>query len=236
MGVRGPQGPEDSAFHTGQIVTWDRVTGANTVNIQGTIFPNVRSVHSTAVGGSWFQPGDTVLVIRKQTQWFILGRITTTNNAASGFQSQTLSSADVTMNTGGAWVSLTGFSNQPAVSAYTTEKGVIVIWSCTLGVDVKQTDFPAIANPSVEANASFAVSGASSIAAGAFTVMTTIVNHGLLNPPANFGSNVLQTTTGIFAFGATAGLVPGLNTFTMKFRSLNGSGRFLCPGINVIPL
>jgi hypothetical protein len=238
--IRGPEGPEDTGFHTGRVLTWDRVTGANTIEIAGEVFTNIRSVQSTAIGGAWYQAGDTVMVVRKQTQWFVLGKVTTTaSGSSSGFQSQT-TGADVTMNTSGNWVDLTGSSTlTPEVSAYTTEKGAIVIWTCTIGVDVRQDvpPFVGVANPNLEANASFAVGGASSLAAGAFSNQSTIVNLGYLNNPhANYGSNLLVTTTGIFAFGGSAGMVPGLNVFRMKFRSVNGSARFLWPGINVIPL
>lgn len=238
QGMAPPQGPADTGFYTGLVLSWDRLTGSNVVEIAGQTFSNLKSVQSTAIGGAWYQAGDTVMVIRKQSQWFVLGKVTTVAGGAAGsFQSAT-SGADVTMNTSGNFVDLTGpASDTPEVSAYTSEKGAIVIWTCTMGLDVRQNNFIGIANPSMEANASFQITGASSVSAGFYPGQSTVVNLGYLNNTVpNYGSNLLVTTTGILAFGGTGGMNPGLNVFRMKFKSTNGSARFLWPGINVIPL
>lgn len=240
QGAEPPQGPQDSGFYTGLVLSWDRLTGSNVIEIAGQTFVDLKSVQSTAIGGAWYQAGDTVLVIRKQSQWFVLGKVTTVaSGAASGFQSNT-TGADVTMNTSGSWADLTGASSlTPEVSAYTSEKGAIIIWTCTVGVDVRQdvAPFPGVANPNLEANTTFQVSGAGSIPAGFFAGQFTVTNLGYLNNPhANYGSNILQTTTGILAIGESSGLTRGLNVFRMKFKTTNGSARFLWPGLNVIPL
>jgi hypothetical protein len=72
-GIKGPQGPEDSAFHTGIVRSWDVLSGANTVEVNGVILPNLKAL--TAGIGVRYSAGDTVVLVRKQTQFFIMGRV-----------------------------------------------------------------------------------------------------------------------------------------------------------------
>ena len=72
-GVRGTQGPKDSAYHTGIVRTWDNLTGANQIEVNGVILSNLRTLRAGIT--SQYNPGETVVLLRKQTQYFILGRV-----------------------------------------------------------------------------------------------------------------------------------------------------------------
>jgi len=80
-GMRGPTGPEDAAFHTGVIQSWDESSGLNSVAINGVVLSNLRSVQSGI--GVQYQVGDVVMVVRKQTQYFILGKVAAPGGSAA---------------------------------------------------------------------------------------------------------------------------------------------------------
>jgi hypothetical protein len=73
-GMRGPTGAEDAAWHTGTVLSWDESSGVNSVLVGGTAIPNLKTVQAGI--GIQFQPGDTVMIVRKQTQYFVLGKET----------------------------------------------------------------------------------------------------------------------------------------------------------------
>lgn len=84
-GVKGPQGPEDSAFHTGVVRSWNSLTGANTVEVNGVLLPNLRTLRAGI--GVAYTVGETVTILRKQTQYFILGKIAAVaSGGSSGIQ------------------------------------------------------------------------------------------------------------------------------------------------------
>lgn len=66
-------GNTDIGWHTGVIETWDELTGANSIDINGSTFENLRVLSTGALQP--FHPGDVVAIIRVQTQYFILGKI-----------------------------------------------------------------------------------------------------------------------------------------------------------------
>lgn len=70
---QAPQESSEIGYHTGLIENWDEITGANTVKINGQPFTNLRCLTSGA--GILFAKGDTVVLMRMRTQYFIMGRI-----------------------------------------------------------------------------------------------------------------------------------------------------------------
>jgi len=79
--LKGPQGPDDSGFHTGIIRSWNIQTGANIVEINGVQLPNLRTLR-TGIGVS-YAAGETVVILRKQTQYFILGKVASVGGGSS---------------------------------------------------------------------------------------------------------------------------------------------------------
>jgi hypothetical protein len=75
QGLQGPTGADDSGWHVGQILTWSSTTGLNSVRINGATLTNLKAL--TPSIGTEYAPGQTVLIVRKQTQYFILGPVTT---------------------------------------------------------------------------------------------------------------------------------------------------------------
>lgn len=73
MGVMGPQGADDSGWHLGQILTWDSSTGLNSVRVNNATLTNLKAL--TPSIGTEYVPGQSVLIVRKQTQYFILGPV-----------------------------------------------------------------------------------------------------------------------------------------------------------------
>jgi hypothetical protein len=115
------QAPQESAeigYHTGVVQGWDQQTGANSVKIGGSAFVNLRCLTSGA--GLLFAPGDTVVLMRLRTQYFILGRI-----AAPGAGAALSTRVGVAANLGGladgsygAWRNLdTGEATGPNVAS-----------------------------------------------------------------------------------------------------------------------
>lgn len=101
QGLQGPTGSDDSGWHVGKIVTWSASTGLNSVLIQGSVLTNLKAL--TPSIGTEYAPGQTVLVVRKQTQYFILGPVTTPGSAGSSPPTQVDSSGGVLSGTAGVW-------------------------------------------------------------------------------------------------------------------------------------
>lgn len=75
QGMQGPVGADDSGWHVGKILTWSSSTGLNSVLVNGVPLTNLKAL--TPSIGTEYAPGQTVLIVRKQTQYFILGPVTT---------------------------------------------------------------------------------------------------------------------------------------------------------------
>lgn len=74
QGVQGPTGSDDSGWHVGRILAWSSTTGLNTVLLNGAELTNLKAL--TPSIGTEYAPGQTVLIVRKQSQYFILGPVT----------------------------------------------------------------------------------------------------------------------------------------------------------------
>lgn len=69
--LSSPSGPEDSGWHTGIVRSWDELSGVNVVEVNGIALTNLKS--SQAGIGVQYGTGDNVLVLRKQTQYVVMG-------------------------------------------------------------------------------------------------------------------------------------------------------------------
>lgn len=225
QGMQGPTGAEDAAFHTGVIRSWDRQSGTNVVIINGVEISNLKALQGGI--GIYYSPGDVVIIIRKQRQYFIMGKVAAPGGAAgSGVQFVTSNVSDHVNNT--SYVDLPSGPG-PSVSAYIgSSKSAIVIWQCTVSAN------------NAKGQIAFQVSGASSIAPGAFTGMSVWHTNRTFNQSGSMSVTTEATLTGAYTIGPGAGLQTGLNTFQLKYRTDNfnaGAGAdFSQPGLTVIPL
>ncbi|MGA6164314.1 hypothetical protein [Amycolatopsis magusensis] len=92
--AQAPQQSAEIGYHTGVMLAWDQQSGANTVDINGEQFVNLRCL--TTGAGLLFAPGDTVVLMRMRTTYFILGRV-----AAPGAGAAMSTRVGVTANAAG---------------------------------------------------------------------------------------------------------------------------------------
>lgn len=234
-GIAGPQGPEDLALHTGTVKSWNRTTGANVITINGVDISNVRALQ----GGipNWFTAGDVVAVIRKQTQYFIVGRVSAPGGAGGSGPARAIASFGINFGTSGAWADAPGFPNTPQLQVYIgNSRSCVVLWQCNV---TTSSGDPAVGgntyNAIVEGEVGWAISGATTQAAGAVSGTSALQHIQFGNPQPNQWVESFTTVTG--AYTILGGMNPGLNTFTMKYRTPSGvTATFGNPQITVIPL
>lgn len=218
QGIAGPTGSEDISVYKGQIVTWDRTSGANTVRVNGVILSNLLAIQSGIPAA--YSVGDAVMVFRKATQYFIWGKVAAANaGAGSAPRGETIVNTVALPDTGGAWVDLPG-SPGPTLDVWVgSNRAVLVMWSA-------QVEW---LNSYGEVG--WAVSGANTLAPGTFASMTAQAGG---NNPTTFENtttwlarNVQTPVAGQYLLGNTVLLNQGLTTFTMKYRSI-----VLYPGVS----
>lgn len=208
-GFAKPTGPEDSAFHTGQIVSWDELSGVNSVLVNGVILSNLKIIQSGI--GLTYSVNDVVVIMRKQTQYFIMGKVA---DPGAGLSNQ-IKAAAVTANQTTATTTFTDLATvgpQVTVTIGSSRRCLVIVdcrITCTTAGQAAQY---------VGGAMGFAVSGASSIAAG----------NGALNvqfysgPTApNIGWN--QAVSHTVVLDSSNGLNAGSNTFTAKYYSQTAS-------------
>jgi hypothetical protein len=106
QGLQGPTGADDSGWHVGQIISWSSTTGLNSVRINGATLTNLKAL--TPSIGTEYAPGQTVLIVRKQTQYFILGPVTTPGSVGSTPPTQIDAGGGTISGTAGTWRDLDG--------------------------------------------------------------------------------------------------------------------------------
>src|SRR6476620_380392 len=100
-GVMGPQGSDDSGWHLGLILSWDSSTGLNSVRINNATLTNLKAL--TPSLGTEYHAGQTVLVVRKQTPYFILGPVQTPGAVGSTPPKQADGDGGTFSGTTGTW-------------------------------------------------------------------------------------------------------------------------------------
>lgn len=201
-GMRGPTGGEDIAIHTGTILAWDSVSGANSVLINNAAIDNVKSVQPGIAAR--YSQGDTVVVIRKQTQYFILGKVAAPGGAAgSAPAGNTVGTFVDQADTAAAWVDLTG-SPGPSVTTYIgSNRAALILWN------FKYDGFQANAEMGWE------ISGANVMAPGSFPATSILAGFSTSVAPT---MTQFQTASGFYLAGNTFLTNSGLTTFTSKYR------------------
>lgn len=219
-----PSGDRDIGMRQGVILAWNDLTGENLVDVEGQVFEDLDVLMSGI--GIRYSVNDVVSIIRRQSKYYIQGKVGAVNGAAgSSVQEYRGNYSDTVANTAGAWVDVP--SGPATVQAYVgSSRMAIVMWRADI---FAQNSFGEI---------SWTVSGASSIAAAAWAGMSII---GQANSGAAAQSTSIKATiSGFFTMNSSLGMRNGLNTFTLKYRvGLFGTGinaTFGSPQLTVIPL
>jgi hypothetical protein len=208
--------------YTGKILSWDDATGVNSVEINGGAVSNLRVLQSGI--GLQYQPGDVVLVKRRMSQWYILGKVAAPGaGAANQIQSAQYVPRELTSST--TFTDLTTVG--PSVTVYIgSSRRCLVIHTARVG---------AVGNPVgayVGGGVGFQVTGASAIGP-AFGAVAEVYSAN-----ATSGAGIYQSATKTTTLTAADGMGQGFNTFTLKYFSANGSNPqcgFEAREITVIP-
>ncbi|MEC3975081.1 hypothetical protein [Amycolatopsis sp. H20-H5] len=209
-GTAAPTGPEDIATYTGRIVTWDELSGVNTVEVNGVILSNLRVIQSGI--GVAYQPDDVVMVVRKQTQYFIWGKVGAPGaGAANQIRSGLVVAEESQSDTAGGYVDLPSYGPELRDVYIGSSRRCLVLVKAAVHV----TNCTAIAN--------FRVTGAS-------TVSPNAASSAYLGAP-----EATMSASSQLLLTAADGLNQGLHTFTMKYRVDSGTGGFANRVLTVIP-
>jgi hypothetical protein len=232
-GMQGPTGADDSGWHVGQIVSWSSSTGLNSVKIQGATLTNLKAL--TPSIGTEYAPGQTVLVVRKQTQYFILGPVTTPGAVGSTPPTQVDASGGNLSGTTGTWRDLDAGGSSPTVNVKLGPFqrclfmwGVGNLWSINYEVEV----------------------GIQIVSPGGLNIMATPgtvsgssfrFGQGISSTQAIRGSGFKTFLGQAASADATASanaIMPGVNAVSLKYKlSTNGTGQLTVgnPWILAIP-
>lgn len=220
QGIRGPAGSEDAGFHTGLILSWDEASQVNSVLVNNTAMTNLRTVQSGI--GVLYQAGDTVMIVRKQTQYFILGKVSAPGgNNANQIKSAVVNTRQTT--TSGSFVDLGTVGPSVTASIGTSRRALVL---ANTGVDI-----------AVPGNFygggwfTLAVTGASTIVPSGLS--TQFFAGGYMTYSPDFIGTYSQT----WLVTASNGLNVGSNTFRLMYATATAGQAVAFSGrsITVIP-
>lgn len=215
--LAAPSGNEDQSQHMGRVLTWDDISGVNTVAVNGTVIPNMKSIVG-GVGAS-YKPGDNVMIQRKQTQYIILGKLQAPGISSGSSPTYADAAGGLISGTTGTWRDLdAGPGISPSVTLRLgTNQGIMIAWGA---------GNVSMVNSGVEIG--WQVSGDANILAGSFQGMScsgnvtsgsAVPSTGIVIPMMK--EQIFKAGTG----GAGQRLYPGVSTFTLRYRlNLSGSG------------
>lgn len=160
----GRYGSGDLGFHSGRIITWDPVTGANSVEVNGVILSDLTILNPA--GAVILGVGVNVSILRYRSTYFILGR--TLVPGTSKFAGTTASFTAGALNQSIGAALDTGYVASGAAAVTTTHTGKWLI-QITASLDMSGTR--------CAGRAGFSVTGAQTIpASDANAAMTTDVS------------------------------------------------------------
>ena len=222
--LRGPQGPSDSGYYTGTIVAWDANTGLNTVMVNQVPLSNLKVIQQGV--GVPYSVGDTVLIARKQTQYFIMGRVTSPGVGQSTLVSATVSADETT--TSAAYTDLATFGPSVTVNIGASDRCLLML-SCRISCVGTATP----PGNYIGGWMAYQISGASATVTGA----NLLLNQQVLAPSTGAVMGFSTSISGAVVLDQSRGLSPGLNTFTAKYIAMAGPAvGFRDRTITVIPL
>lgn len=203
-GMRGPTGAEDLALHTGVVLAWDEVSGVNSVLVGNSQLDNLKTVQPGI--GLQYAQGDVVMVVRKQTQYFVLGKI----SAPGGNNANQIKTAEISVQeaTGSAsYTDLATFGPQLTVNIGSSRRCLLMVGAGILCAGTNSV------GQYIGGDATVNVAGASNI-----PIVGTVHGQWRSNATTSLGGYVSVFRP--FVLTAANGLNPGPNTFTMQYRSV----------------
>ncbi|WP_290055668.1 hypothetical protein [Amycolatopsis solani] len=221
-----PTGGADLNHYQGEVISWDESSGLNAVLVNGAPISNMRVLQSGI--GVTYQPGDAVMVEKRMSQWYILGKVAAPGaGAANQIASALVAAAQSTASTSYTDLATVG----PAVTVYigSSARCLVTVSATISSLANAQT----ATQQWIGGNASFAVSGASAISPSSDFYVGGENWYATQTVPVGFYLGGSRTTL----LTAARGLVPGFNTFTMKYAALsaNPGATFYDRNITVIP-
>lgn len=194
-GQSAPGGTQALGFHQGVVLTWNALTGANTVQINGNTFTDLRSLLGPEA--AMIRAGDSVGVLRYQTTYFVVGRISAAGGAQRSIGIDAAGAAAQVTTSSTSYVSLTGGPTLTNIYIGSRRKALVIVSSL-------------IEIAGCVGYMAFDVSGASTIAANTANVSAAIHADGRDDITAT-------TVTAVSVLSSGDGLNEGLNTFTAKY-------------------
>lgn len=205
-----PAGGSDLAHYQGQILTWDESTGLNSVWVNGAAVSNMRVLQAGI--GLQYQPGDTVMVEKRMSQWYILGKVAAPGgNNANQIKSDLVAAFESTAST--SYGDLATFGPSVTVNVGSSRRCLVLFGA----------EITALAQPStptgiyIGGGATPAVTGASNIPAVPGNSQYAGSRFWYATASAPVGGIIVVSRMTLFT--AADGLNVGSNTFTLKYRS-----------------
>lgn len=211
--MEGPKGASDLTMLTGSVISWNDFADppTNQVLVNGAVLNDLRAMNAGV--GTSYQTGDTVLILRRATQYVIMGRISQSGGAQMSRPASDYKSGGNMSGVVGTVRDLdAGVTVSPSVTVRVPRNGnCMIFYGSTVSTNNSGIEF----GPQV--------AGASSIAGFSFPGST-------IQSVINGANSLWQTPMGLYNFkdgvGVPAGIFRyGVNTFTLKYKlSLFGAG------------
>ena len=222
-----PFGGGDLVHYQGEIVSWDEVSAVNAEKDTGEIESNLTVLQSGI--GVTYQPGDTEMIEKRMSQWYILGKVTAPG-ASAGNQIQSAAIATSQNTTSTSYTDLPSVGPVVTVTIGSSRRCLVMVSATVISLTSAGTPV----GQWVGGSAAFDVAGASTIAAGPYyTGAQTWYSNA--SPVVPVGIQTAAATVALLT--AAQGRNQGTNTFTMRYRALtsNPGAGFADRSITVIP-
>lgn len=221
--LSSPSGPEDSGWHTGIVRSWDELSGVNVVEVNGIALTNLKS-SQTGIGVQ-YSTGDNVLILRKQTQYVVMGLLNLPGTqSANQIRYAEVSTPEATASTTYTDLATVGptLSNVLIGSA----RRFLLMVNCRVFVSGTVA-----ANTLVGGDMTVNITGASTLAVVG-TVSGIWMGNGVANGTGG-GGHFIRT----WVMTSSNGINQGLHTFTAQYRSRLAAptAQFSDRNITVIP-
>lgn len=209
-------GEAEMGFRQGVVLSFDPVTGENTIIVGGTVLTDVPILNMS--GATLLLAGDVVGLLRSQTTYFIVGRIVTPGEGQLGTRLAVAYAAEVdtqvNLATVDTWLDLTNSEGPivPNVPIGNASRAIVFARA-----EIQNDSF-------AQGWMGFEISGAT-------------IRSPLLGDAVSFRSHNVANTAGISAasLALVENLTPGLHTFTAKYRTSNGDSFFSFRRLVVLP-
>lgn len=219
-GLLGKGGGGDYGFRQGTVLTYNVLSGSNTISVAGTVLTDVPFLNPG--GYTIYQPGDVVILIRMRSSWAILGRVTIPTGTKAIGRYTELSAA---YSSGGS----TNYSLTTGVVTKDTLTIPVPSWAEVATVSATALVFAKNSTGATDfLNCQLSIGGfavtwtSASVPTLAWASMTVTSHEDLLVTPGG----TLTITAGLFATGA-AWAANALNSVSLEaavaWTSANGS-------------